>query len=88
MTLPKTVPERGLPAPAFGDVQPGDIRYLDQNNDGVVNRRQDQVSIGRGRSPWTFSTNLRFEYKGFSLFVLGYRSKVGSRGICVNDDYY
>jgi len=60
----------GLPAPAYGEVQPGDIKYVDQNNDGTVND-QDQVNIGNWRAPFFFATNLRFEYKGLSLFVLG-----------------
>jgi len=60
----------GLAVPAFGAVQPGDIKYIDQNNDGVVNQ-QDQVNIGKWTPPWVFGTNMRFEYKGLSLFVLG-----------------
>lgn len=67
-----------LPQPAYGDVQPGDIRYRDQNNDGAVDD-QDQVNIGRRQAPWFFSTDLRFEYKGFSLFVLGL-AQTGGQG--------
>ncbi len=75
--------KENLPAPAYGDVQPGDIRYSDQNNDGVVND-QDEVNIGRWQAPWTYATNLRFEYKGLSLFVLG----VGETGndLLLDDD--
>nr|WKN37354.1 SusC/RagA family TonB-linked outer membrane protein [Tunicatimonas sp. TK19036] len=82
----------GMPAPAYGDVQPGDIKYQDQNNDGVVND-QDEVNIGRWRAPWTYSTNMRFEYKGLSLFVLGV-GETGSQSILNNNptgnygDYY
>ncbi len=28
----------GLPVPAFGAIQPGDIKYLDQNGDGIVDQ--------------------------------------------------
>ena len=34
-----------LPSPQFGKVQPGDIRYKNQNNDNVIDER-DKVSIG------------------------------------------
>ncbi len=74
-----------LPQPAFGDVQPGDIRYQDQNNDGTIDLR-DRVYIGRAFAPWTFSTDLRLEYKGLSLFVLGV-SQVGNQAMR-NNDYF
>ena len=67
-----------LPRPAYGAVQPGDIRYRDQNGDGAVDD-QDQVNIGRRQPPWFFSTDLRFEYRGFSLFVLGL-AQTGGQG--------
>src|SRR5699024_3189471 len=35
------------PTQAFGEVRLGDIKYIDQNNDGVVNA-QDEVYLGRG----------------------------------------
>lgn len=35
------------PESAFGAVQPGDIKYIDQNEDGVINA-QDEVYLGRG----------------------------------------
>ena len=74
-----------LPQSAFGDVQPGDIRYQDQNNDGTIDNR-DQVYIGRSFAPWTFSTDLRLEYKGLSLFVLGV-SQIGNQAMR-NNDYF
>ena len=77
--------KEGLPKPSFGDVQPGDIRYVDQNNDGVVNE-QDQRFIGRWRDPWIMSTNIRLEYGPLSLFVLG-DGQLGSDQM-LNDDYY
>ncbi|WP_277479060.1 SusC/RagA family TonB-linked outer membrane protein [Catalinimonas alkaloidigena] len=76
----------GLPMPAYGDVQAGDIRYIDQNKDGVVND-QDQVNIGRWRAPWTYSTNMRLEYKGFSLFVLGI-GETGHQNILEGDYFW
>jgi len=75
-----------LPQSAFGDVQPGDIRYQDQNNDGTIDNR-DQVYIGRWFAPWTFSSDLRLEYKGLSLFVLGI-SQVGNHAMRMNDYFW
>ena len=59
-----------LPVPAFGSVQPGDIKYVDQNDDGVIDDN-DQVFIGRWLHPWSFGMNLKLTYKRLSLFVLG-----------------
>jgi TonB-linked SusC/RagA family outer membrane protein len=48
--------------------KPGDIRYEDVNNDGVINDR-DRVIIGRG-IPRGFGTFLNsFHYKNFDLIV-------------------
>jgi hypothetical protein len=60
----------GLPIPAFGAVQPGDIKYTDQNDDGVIDE-SDQKYIGQWRHPWSFGINVRLSYKRLSLFVLG-----------------
>ncbi|MFY7794887.1 MAG: SusC/RagA family TonB-linked outer membrane protein [Chitinophagaceae bacterium] len=53
-------------ATQFGAVKPGDIRYVDQNKDGVINAL-DRVIIGSRIPRYTYSTNLFFEYKGFDL---------------------
>ena len=62
--------KEGLPVPAFGAVQPGDVKYIDQNNDGVVNDN-DRSHIGQWSNPWSYGLNMKLSYKGFSLFVLG-----------------
>ncbi len=74
-----------LPVPAYGSVQPGDIKYLDKNNDGVVNDN-DRESIGQWTNPWSYGLNLRLQYKGLSLFVLG-TGQFGGEAT-MNDDYY
>ena len=58
-----------LPVPGFGDVQPGDIKYRDQNNDNIIDN-DDRVAIGQSASPWTYGINLKLQYKNFSLFAL------------------
>lgn len=46
----------GAPA-QFGNVQPGDIRYLDQNGDNIINA-DDRVVIGSTIPRYTYSLNL------------------------------
>lgn len=61
------------PTQAFGEVRPGDIKYVDQNGDGVINA-QDEVFLGRQGwfgSPLTIGLNITANYKNFSLFALG-----------------
>lgn len=59
-------------ATQFGAVKPGDIQYVDQNKDGIINNL-DRVIIGSRIPRYTYSTNLFFEYKGFdvTLFFQG-----------------
>ena len=56
---------------AFGTVKPGDIKYIDQNNDGIVNSN-DQVMIGRSGSPFNYGIDLRVNYKSFTFYTLGF----------------
>ena len=61
------------PTQAFGEVKPGDIKYKDQNNDGVINA-QDEVYLGRGGwsgAPLTMGFNLSAKYRNFTFFALG-----------------
>jgi TonB-linked SusC/RagA family outer membrane protein len=55
----------------FGTVRPGDIKYIDQNEDGVVNAN-DQVMIGRSGAPFSLGLDVMFKYKSFTLYALGY----------------
>lgn len=62
----------GLPVPTFGAVQPGDIKYLDQNGDGLIDNL-DQRIIGNAQRN-QYSMYLDLEYKNFEFFVLGVAS--------------
>lgn len=53
---------------ARGDIQPGDIKYVDQNGDGLVNDL-DRVVIGRALPIHVGGLNNNFTYKNFSLSV-------------------
>jgi TonB-linked SusC/RagA family outer membrane protein len=69
----------------FGEVKPGDIKYKDQNNDQVIDER-DEIMIGRWGSPFTYGLNFTAEWKGFTLFALA-TGQMGGTGI-TTDDYY
>ena len=47
---------------------PGDIRFKDLNNDGVVNDK-DRTIIGNPNPKFTFSFNNTFSYKNFDLTI-------------------
>ena len=69
-------------------VKPGDLKYKDQNNDGVIDSK-DQVDLGKGGwygAPMTLGVNLTFKYKNFSLFVLG-TGGFGGHGV-KNNSYW
>lgn len=73
------------PTQKFGPVGPGDIKYKDQNGDGIIDSR-DEVMLGRYGSPFTGGLNITAQYKNFSLFVLG-TGNFGGMGI-KNNNYY
>lgn len=61
------------PAPSFGQVKPGDIKYIDQNADGLIDTR-DEVYLGRAGwygAPMTLGLNLTARWKNLTFFALG-----------------
>jgi hypothetical protein len=51
-------------------LRPGDIRFVDTNNDGVLDWK-DQVEIGKGNIPnWMAGVNLSLKYKQFDFSTL------------------
>ena len=61
------------PEQIFGEVRPGDLRYVDQNGDGRITP-QDEVFLGRGGwfgAPLTLGLNVTAEWKNFTFFALG-----------------
>jgi hypothetical protein len=50
---------------------PGDLKYVDQNNDGVINDG-DKVNVGDPFPDYTFGLNMNLGYKGFGLMINGY----------------
>ena len=51
--------------------KPGDIRIVDQNNDGKINA-SDRVILGSPFPKWTGSLTSRFDWRGFDLSVMAY----------------
>ncbi|MNQ86689.1 TonB dependent receptor [compost metagenome] len=57
------------PKPANLIIVPGDIKYIDQNGDNVIDEN-DQVAIGRNAPFLNFGLNLGGSYKGFDFSAL------------------
>lgn len=58
------------PRQTFGSYKPGDLKYADLNDDGIVDA-DDRTAIGLGRDPrMQFNFNFNVQYKNVSLDVL------------------
>ncbi len=71
---------------AFGTVRPGDIKYKDQNGDGIIDDN-DEVRIGRSQAPFSYGLNLRVSYKNLSLFARG-NGRNGADGMLSNNYFW
>jgi TonB-linked SusC/RagA family outer membrane protein len=54
---------------SFGQVKPGDIKYVDYNKDGVIDQ-SDIVMVGKTVPDFVGGFNFRIRYNNFSLFGL------------------
>lgn len=73
----------------FGTVQPGDIKYKDVNNDGIIDSK-DQVDLGHNgwaASPFTYGLNLTLKWRGFTFFAMG-SGQSGAIGFKDNSYYW
>ena len=64
---------KASPTQTFGQLKPGDIKYKDQNGDGLIDTR-DEVYLGRGGwfgAPLTGGIHLSAKWKNLSFFALG-----------------
>ncbi len=55
------------------DVKPGDVKYVDQNSDGIINA-SDKTNLGVGMPNFTYGFNIGLDYKGFDFSVNAYGS--------------
>ncbi len=57
----------------ISEVLPGDLKYVDVNNDGVIDTN-DKTNIGDPIPDYTLGINLGFDYKNFDFNVYGFAS--------------
>lgn len=72
----------------FGQVKPGDIKYKDQNGDGIIDVK-DEVYLGRAGwsgAPLTFGVNFTAKWNNFTFFTL-VTGQTGAYGM-KNNSYY
>ena len=50
------------------DVKPGDVKYIDVNQDGQIND-DDKVDLGNGVPDFTYGFTLGFDYKGLDFSI-------------------
>ena len=66
------------------NTRPGDLKYQDQNGDGVIDSK-DQVVLGKWGAPFVMGLNFTAKWKNFTLFVAG-SGNWGGTGV-KNDTY-
>ncbi len=69
--------------PQFGSLIPGNIRYVDQNSDGVINP-DDRTIVGNSFPRMSYGFNLGAEYMGFDL-AINFQG-VGKRDVLLQGD--
>lgn len=77
------------PTQSYGTVKPGDIKYVDQNGDGVIDSK-DQIYLGSGGwngAPFTMGVHLTAKWKDFTLFAL-FSGNFGAKALKDNTYYW
>lgn len=77
---------KASPIQSFGTVRPGDIKYKDQNGDGVVDSN-DEVYLRRYQTPWSGGIQVKIAYKSLTLFVSG-EGRSGAKNFLEGDYYW
>jgi TonB-linked SusC/RagA family outer membrane protein len=73
------------PVQKFGTVMPGDIKYHDQNGDGIIDDA-DETIIGNWSARYNYVLSLNLSYKNFNLFT--YATAQKGRSSLYTDNYY
>ena len=55
-----------------GSTKAGDIRYKDQNGDGLITLAEDRVVLGNDVPSFTYGASVGASYKGFDVSALAY----------------
>lgn len=74
-----------LPTPTYGNVRPGDIKYVDFNNDGKINANDRNV-LGLSGNNQIVSFDLDIKYGNWQLYTLAI-GQMGGKGF-TNSSYY
>ncbi|MCX6309179.1 MAG: SusC/RagA family TonB-linked outer membrane protein, partial [Bacteroidia bacterium] len=74
-----------LPTPTYGTVKPGDIKYVDYNNDGKINANDKHV-LGLSGNNKQYSFDLDVKYGNWQLYALAI-GQMGGKGF-TNSNYY
>lgn len=59
-----------IPAHTFSEVKPGDLKYKDINNDGVIDGK-DVTVLGNWSPSYIYGVNLTLKWKDFTFFARG-----------------
>lgn len=59
------------PVQTYGTVYPGDLKYRDRNDDGIIDER-DKTEIANIQPSLQYGITLKVKYKNFNLDILGY----------------
>jgi TonB-linked SusC/RagA family outer membrane protein len=59
-----------LPAPGWGAVAPGDIKYIDWNKDGKIDSEDEHI-IGRSGADFQYSVYINLKFKQFEFYAIG-----------------
>ncbi len=60
----------GMPTSSYGNVQPGDIKYVDQDGNGIIDN-EDQMEVGNSTSRFQYSLYVKLRLKAFDFYALG-----------------
>jgi hypothetical protein len=74
------------PKSSYGAVQPGDVKYVDQNNDNIIDS-QDYIPLGNPSVPeWNFGFSLGCQFKGFDFHTL--LTGIANRSLIVGNNVF
>ena len=74
------------PKQTFGTVQPGDIKYKDQNGDDIIDSN-DEVYLRRWQAPFSGGLQFKVSYKDLTFYMLG-EGRSGSKTFKEGDYYW
>lgn len=73
------------PTQMFGEVNPGDIRYKNQNGDNIIDEKDYKV-IGNSVPDYMLGGFIQLAYKGFGLYVQG--ASTFGHNLVLDNGYY